>query len=70
VKIRALGSFDLDLACRPAHHRPGDARKAASKPLELLRFLASHSLQAVSAEAAAKELWPGDGREGRRKAWR
>jgi hypothetical protein len=46
-----------------------DGRKAASKPLELLRLLAAHGTEAVRVDLIAESLWPGDGREGRQKAF-
>jgi hypothetical protein len=68
VRIRALGSFEVSTEIGPLFDRPGDARKAASKPLELLRFLASSGVEMLAVDKVACELWPGDGREGRSKA--
>jgi hypothetical protein len=68
VRIRALGSFEVSTANEPLLDRPGDARKAASKPLELLRYLASRGHDMLPVDGVARELWPGDGRDGRRKA--
>ncbi|WP_457355058.1 AfsR/SARP family transcriptional regulator [Roseateles sp. P5_D6] len=67
VKVHALGGFEM---CNDAGAvRSAEGRKAASKPLELLRYLACRGTEAASTEAVARELWPGDGREGRQKAF-
>jgi hypothetical protein len=66
VKIRTLGGFEVVTEAGPL---AAGARKAASKPLELLRFLAAHGLEAVRIDSVAESLWPGDGREGRQKAF-
>ncbi|KQV48177.1 hypothetical protein ASC95_19675 [Pelomonas sp. Root1217] len=68
VKVRTLGSFEVSSGADAIPGRPAEGRKAASKPLELLRYLACRGTEAASAEAVARELWPGDGREGRQKA--
>ncbi len=68
VRIRVLGSFELSTENGALLDRPGDARKAASKPLELLRFMASAGLDMLPTDRVARELWPGNGREGRAKA--
>ncbi|MEI8031655.1 MAG: hypothetical protein WCH35_17920 [Comamonadaceae bacterium] len=68
VRIRALGSFEVSTPNAPLLDRPGAARKAASKPLEVLRFLASYGHDMLPVDKVAAELWPGDGREGRTKA--
>jgi hypothetical protein len=62
VRIRALGTFEVYTESGALLDRPGDARKAASKPLELLRFPASSGLEMVAVDKVARELWPGDGR--------
>ena len=69
VIVRALGPFELVTESGPMRQPSADARKASSKPLELLRFLAAHGHDAVPVEAVAAALWPGDGREGRQKAF-
>ena len=68
VRIRALGSFEVSTEYQPVLGGTGAARKAASKPLELLRFLASCGLEMLPVDKVARELWPGDGREGSAKA--
>lgn len=65
VRVRALGGFEVSTGTG----RTGDGRKAASKPLELLRLLAAHGNEAVRVDLIAESLWPGDGREGRQKAF-
>jgi len=65
VRVRTLGSFEVS----SEGGRTGDGHKAASKPLDLLRLLAAHGHEAVRVDAIAESLWPGDGREGRRKAF-
>ena len=65
VRVRAFGGFDVSTDGRRLH----DGRKAASKPLELLRLLAAHGNAAVRVDLIAENLWPGDGREGRQKAF-
>ena len=65
VRVRALGGFELSTEGGRRH----DARKAASKPLELLRMLAAHGHEALRVDLIAERLWPGDGREGRQKAF-
>ena len=45
------------------------ARKASSKPLELLRFLGAQGHAGVPVDVVAAALWAGDGREGRQKAF-
>jgi hypothetical protein len=68
VRIWALGSFEVSTPNTPLLDRPGTSRKAASKPLEVLRFLASCGHDMLPVDKVAAELWPGDGREGRTKA--
>lgn len=65
VRVRVLGSFEVSTESGRTH----DGRKAASKPLELLRLLAAHGNEAVRVDRIAESLWPGDGREGRQKAF-
>lgn len=65
VRVRALGNFEVSTEAG----RLPDGRKAASKPLELLRVLAAHGHAAVRVDLIAESLWPGDGREGRKKAF-
>ena len=65
VRVRAFGGFDVSTDGRRLH----DGRKAASKPLELLRLLAAHGNAAVRVDLIAENLWPRDGREGRQKAF-
>jgi two-component SAPR family response regulator len=54
---------------RSAGSDPPIATSAPSKPLELLRLLAAHGHEAVRVDLIAESLWPGDGREGRQKAF-
>lgn len=68
VKVRTLGAFEVVTESGPLRQASSDARKASSKPLDLLRFLAAHGHHAVPIDVAAEALWPGDGREGRNKA--
>ena len=65
VRVRALGGFEVSIE----GGRMRDGRKAASKPLDLLRLLAAHGHAAVRVDLIAEILWPGDGREGRQKAF-
>ena len=65
VRVRVLGGFEVSTE----HDRAPDGHKAASKPLELLRLLAAHGHEAVRVDLIAESLWPGDGREGRQKAF-
>ena len=69
VKVYTLGPFRVAAELGPLREPPRDARKASSKPLELLRFLAMHGHDAVLVDRVAESLWPGDGREGRQKAF-
>ena len=69
VRVRALGGFEIrdDAGCLQG--RSTEGRKAASKPLELLRYLACRgTVEPASMESVSRELWPGDGRQGRQKA--
>lgn len=69
VKVRALGAFEVVSASGPLRRSADPARKAAAKPLELLRFLSAHGHDAVAIDSVAAALWPGDQREGRQKAF-
>jgi hypothetical protein len=69
VKIRVLGGFEVLTEAGPLAGRAAEARKASSKPLELLRCLASRGIEAQPVDQVAHALWPGDGREGRQKAF-
>ena len=69
VTVRTLGPFQVGTEAGPLHDGEREPRKASSKPLELLRFLAAHGHDAVLIDSAAEALWPGDGREGRQKAF-
>ena len=69
VTVQALGPFQVLTDAGPLHPAAGDARKASSKPLELLRFLSVRGHDAVPVDEVAAALWPGDGREGRQKAF-
>jgi hypothetical protein len=68
VKVRSLGALQVTTESGPLRDAFGDPRKAASKPLELLRFLAGSGNEPVPLDVVAEALWPGDGREGRHKA--
>jgi tetratricopeptide (TPR) repeat protein len=63
VRVHTLGSFEVTTESGALATR--DSRKAASKPLQLLRLLAAHGHGAMPVDAVAETLWPGDGREGR-----
>lgn len=65
VRVRALGGFEVGTE----GGRMPDGKKAASKPLEMLRLLAAHGHEAVRVDLITESLWPGDGREGRQKAF-
>jgi hypothetical protein len=69
VKIRTLGGFEAMTEGESLGGRARDTRKASSKPLELLRYLAAQGHDVVSVDVIAQALWPGDGREGRQKAF-
>ena len=69
VTVRALGAFEVTTDSGPLRQAAHDSRKAASKPLELLRYLAAHGHDAVPVDVVAEALWPGDRREGRHKAF-
>lgn len=69
VMLRTLGPFEVVTESGPLRRASRDARKASSKPLELLRFLGAHGHDAVALDVVAAALWPGDGREGRQKAF-
>jgi hypothetical protein len=69
VRLRTLGGFELETDSGASPGRARDARKASSKPLELLRCLAAQGREAASVDAIAQVLWAGDGREGRQKAF-
>jgi DNA-binding SARP family transcriptional activator len=65
ARVRALGGFEVSAEGGGVHQ----GHKAASKPLELLRLLAAHGHEAVRVDLVSQSLWPGDGREGRQKAF-
>jgi hypothetical protein len=69
VKVRTLGSFEIHCSAGPLADGPAEGRKASGKPLELLRWLAARGLEATAIDQVAQTLWPGDGREGRQKAF-
>ena len=69
VRVHALGGFEVFSDSGNALGRTPEGRKAASKPLELLRYLACRGTEPASTETVARELWPGDGRDGRQKAF-
>jgi len=69
VRVRALGGFEVSTQGGQKGNGTREGRKAASKPLELLRMLAAHGNEAVRVDLIAETLWPGDGREGRQKAF-
>lgn len=69
VVVRALGSFQVVTESGPLRPASAESGKASSKPLELLRHLAAHGLDALPVDGVAAALWPGDGREGRHKAF-
>ncbi len=66
VRIHVLGSFTCIVGGQDLASTPG---KAAAKPMALLRRLAAEGgYDGVAADAVARDLWPGEGREGRDKA--
>lgn len=69
VRVRVLGGFELLLAPGAEVEREAPARKAPGKPLELLRCLAARGHAAQPIDEVAEALWPGEAREGRRKAF-
>lgn len=69
MKVRNLGGFEVVTEHGPLAGRANDARKASSKPLELLRYLAAQGHATTRVDEVAAALWPGDGREGRQKAF-
>lgn len=69
VRVCALGGFEVHNDSGSVPGRAAEGRKAASKPLELLRYLACRGTEPASADMLARDLWPGDGRDGRQKAF-
>ena len=69
IKVRALGGFEVGTEAGALPGASGGARKASSKPLQLLRCLAAQGHGALQVDTVAAALWPGDGREGRQKAF-
>lgn len=69
VMVHTLGRFQVVTESGLLRQASGDSRKAPSRPLELLRVLAAHGHDAVPVDFVAEALWPGDGREGRQKAF-
>jgi tetratricopeptide (TPR) repeat protein len=66
VRISVLGSFSCVVDGRELE--AGPSGKVAAKPLALLRRLAVEGgHDGVAADALARALWPGEGREGRDK---
>lgn len=67
VRVSVLGTFSCVVDGRELD--AGPSGKAAAKPLALLRRLAVEGgHDGVAADALARALWPGEGREGRDKA--
>lgn len=66
--VCVLGDFQVSTTSGPLRAGARGARKAASKSLDLLRLLAAQGHDATPVDVVAEALWPGDGREGRRKA--
>jgi len=69
VVIHTFGTFRIDTGSGPLPKQGRDARKASSKPLDLLRYLSARAHDATPIDLVAEQLWPGDGREGRHKAF-
>lgn len=65
--VCVLGDFQVSTLSGPLGAGARGARKAASKSLDLLRILAAQGHDATPVDVVAEALWPGDGREGRRK---
>lgn len=67
LRVEVLGKFNCTTDTGTS--LMATAGKAAARPLMLLRRVAADGgYEGVSADAVAKDLWPGDGREGRDKA--
>ncbi len=65
VRLRLLGAFECEVEGRP--FAVGGV-KAAAKPMALLRRIAViGGYEGASVDAVARDLWPGEGREGRDK---
>lgn len=65
IRIRVLGPFECEV---DGQSLAAESGKAAAKPLSLLRRLAVLAgYDGIPAESVAKQLWPGEGREGREK---
>jgi hypothetical protein len=65
VRLRVLGPFECEVDGR---RLTSQGVKAAARPLALLRriaVLAGHD--GISSDTLARDLWPGEGREGREK---
>jgi len=69
VKVRVFGAFEVSSENTSPAFAAREPRKAASKPMELLRLLAAQGHASVPVGSVAEALWPGDGREGRQKAF-
>lgn len=67
LRLRVLGAFEIVGADGQALSY---GAKAASRPLELLRRLAAvGGYDGLAVEPLARELWPGEAREGRQKVF-
>lgn len=67
VQVRVLGNFELRVAGADLALTRG---KAAKRPLELMTRLAAFGgFEGLPVEPLAAAMWPGDGREGRRKVF-
>lgn len=65
VRLRLLGGFECEVDGKPF---VGGGVKAAAKPMALLRRIAVIAgYEGASVDAVARDLWPGEGREGREK---
>lgn len=69
VRVQVLGDFRVEGDAGPLQPHAAAPGRAASKPLDLLRLLAAHGYDGVPVDDLALALWPGDGREGRQKAF-
>jgi hypothetical protein len=65
VRLRLLGAFECEVDGKPF---VGGGVKAAAKPMALLRRIAVIAgYEGASVDAVSRDLWPGEGREGREK---
>ena len=58
LRIRALGTFEVQRRGRRRTPRPSTGRKKPKKPFELLQYLIAHGGASVPVAAATDALWP------------